>query len=126
MLMACLLVIGLSSCEGTTYLDWSIDNQTEEALTVVHKYTDLAPPSTFSVSPGEQLLLGHNDYLGANSTPFDPSSFIDTLEVYSLVGKLMTKDWTKMENWGVSSSETSKRPTEYTHVYVLVVTEDDF
>jgi hypothetical protein len=71
-------------------------------------------------------VLGQNDYLGANSMPYEPGSFIDTLWVYSPAGKMMTKDWTKMENWEVGSSETSKRPSEYTHVYVLTVTENDF
>jgi hypothetical protein len=59
------LVITLFSCEGNTRLEWNLQNESSEAVYVVHKAWDYnsVPPDTLSVAAGETYLLGVNDIL---------------------------------------------------------------
>tara|TARA_B100000927_G_scaffold289187_1_gene285314 strand:- start:3355 stop:3669 length:315 start_codon:yes stop_codon:yes gene_type:complete len=88
------LAIALFSCEGNTRLERNLQNHSSEDVYVVHKAWDYSsvPPDTVSIAAGETYLLGVNDILGGNSTPWDPASFIDTLFVTSAAGALCTKD----------------------------------
>ena len=114
------LAIALFSCEGNTRLEWNLQNHSSEDVYVVHKAWDYSsvPPDTVSIAAGETYLLGVNDILGGNSTPWDPASFIDTLFVTSAAGALCTKDWTDTENWGIVSQEERRIPDQINFLYL--------
>ena len=122
------LAISLFSCEGNTRLEWNLQNDSTEAVYVVHKAWDYSsiPPDTVSIAAGETYLLGVNDILGGNSTPWDPASFIDTLFVTSAAGALCTKDWTNTENWWMVSQEERRIPSNWSHTYFFRVEDADF
>ena len=122
------LAISLFSCEGNTRLEWNLQNHSSEDVYVVHKALDYSsvPPDTVSVAAGETYLLGVNDILGGNSTPWDPASFIDTLFVSSAAGALCTKDWTDTENWGIVSQKERRIPSNWSHTYFFRVEDADF
>lgn len=122
------LALSLTSCEGNTRLEWSLENQSSDDLFIVHEAWDYAalPPDTLMVLSGETLLLGSNDLLGGNANAYAPASFIDTLFIFSASGNLCTKDWEETNNWLIESEELSRVPSSWRHTYVLSVDDGDF
>ena len=120
--------IALISCEGNTRLEWNLQNLSSEDVYVIHKAWDYSaiPPDTLVVLTGETYMLGLNDVLGGNATPWAPASFIDTLFITSASGALCTKDWTETDEWGIVSQEERKIPSNWSHTYFFRVEDSDF
>jgi len=122
------LAMILIACEGNTRLEWNLQNNASVDVYVVHKAWDYSaiPPDTMFVPAGETLQLGVNDVLGGNTMPWAPVSFIDTLFITSASGALCTKDWTETEEWSIVSQEERKVPSNWSHIYLLIVEDSDF
>ena len=115
------LAIALLSCEGNTRLEWNLQNDSSEAVYVVHKAWDYSsiPPDTVSVAAGETYLLGVNDILGGNSIPWDPASFIDTLFVTSCYRNVVHQGLDRYRKLGNCEPGRASHPVQLvTHLFL--------
>ena len=113
-----------SSCEKETYIDYYIDNQSSNSITldgtdIIHS-TDL----NYTILASEKKKITNWSKRGLQTTLFEPSSmFGNDLLILNANGDTLQKNYKVLSNW---QNHLDNQKKTISHEYILVVTDADF
>ncbi|MBL7767160.1 MAG: hypothetical protein JNJ58_13760 [Chitinophagaceae bacterium] len=121
-ILAAGIILVLSACEGVTYYDHFIDNQSSNYLTVIPIKTIGGYIDTIYIAPGETKGIQHSKKPEGDAHFVNPVIFFDT--VYVKTGLLtLTKNIMSADQWDIQSS---RNRTTHRHVYNFTLRDTDF
>lgn len=124
LILACIVSIGLGSCEKETYVDYVVDNQSASSVFIDGRSIIHATEIALAINPSEAKTVLHWKKFGKQSDLFEPTSmFGDDLIITNSTGDTLQKDYRLLTNW---SSNLQDDRAVISHRYVLVVADADF
>lgn len=120
------LSILLLSCEGSTDIYKSIENNSSETITVSGSIPGVSDYNK-TIEPGQtELLYLGGDGMGASDIVEDPALGIDSLIITIGNNDTCRKDYHDQSNWEIGVGKTRKTPARYRHNYIFIVNDSDF
>ena len=121
-----IIVALLFSCEGQTNYYKSVSNNSGDTicLKVFSQYVNMIGTDTFTIIPGKEQLIFHNDQRGGNSFPVSCSLPFDSIRVNISGGKILTKDILDDNSWELDI-ESSKRGSLVDQRCLFLFTDED-
>lgn len=121
-----LVLITLTSCEGSTDKEWLFRNNSSEHVTL-RTYSGWNDDTvTTSIPPGAAKIFLTSSQKGGNSNPSDLKNEFSYFSAFQNSGKNLIKSHEFESNWLISIEEVRKMPSQYEHSYIFEVTDADF
>jgi hypothetical protein len=119
-----LLLFTLNACEKATYVDYFIDNQSTEVISVKGSNIIHNSDIDFSIKPGIVKNISGWSKRGKTIDFFEPvSMFGDDLIIINANGDTLIKEYQLQSNW---IAEIDEKRGEARHKYVLIILDSDF
>jgi hypothetical protein len=114
----------LSSCEKETFIDYYIDNQSSNSISIDGTDIIHSMDINHTISENEKMKITNWSKRGIQTDLFDPTTmFGNDLLIINSNGDTLQKDYKILSNW--QSSVDDQRKTA-SHDYTLVITDADF
>ncbi len=120
------IIFILSSCEGNTTKEWTINNDTSQTIYVTGNDKVLSVSINESISAGDSKTILVTDMRGGTDQYQNPADHLDSLVIINSNSDSTTKDYMIEANWEILIDERSSIPSDYLHTYDFHVTDNDF
>lgn len=114
----------LIACEGNTYREWNVVNNSSTQIQIELK-SDLSDLEQSSVGPDSIRRIMVTDQLGGSDFPGNPTHSFDSLLIYNSNDTLI-KSVFDSANWIIESEQVSTAPSGWVHRFNFTITDQDF
>jgi hypothetical protein len=119
-----LAIILLSSCEKETIVDYYIDNQSSNTITVNGSDIISSTDIDQTINPNEKKDVAAWSKRGKQTDFFEPTAmFGNDLIITNASGDTLIKDYKLLSNW---TTEVDDQRAVASHEYILVINDADF
>ena len=114
----------LIACEGNTYREWNVVNNSTSQIQIELK-SGLSDLELSRVGPDSIRRIIVTDQLGGSDFAGNPTQSFDTLLIFNSTDTLI-KNVYDSANWIIESEQASKTPSGWEHKFNLTITDQDF
>lgn len=118
------LTFFLISCEGNTYREWVIQNDSSTEIQIDFK-SGLSGLESSTVGPDSSRTIMITDQLGGSDFAGNPIHSFDLLLIFNAMDTLV-KNVYDSANWSVESEQVKKIPSNWEHRFNFTITDNDF
>lgn len=119
-----ILVLLLSSCEGATDREFTVENKSSDTITVLASGFG-EDTLTYTIPPTKSEMIKVYNLRGGQSDPGSPGDYFDFISIYSETDTAQL-DFADQNRWTICSSHERKFPSWYVHTFLLKVNDAHF
>ena len=114
----------LISCEGNTYREWVIQNDSSKEVRIEFD-SGLSGLETSTVGPDSSRTIMITDKLGGSDYAGNPVHSFDSLLIFNAMDTLV-KSVYDSANWSVETEQIRNVPSHWEHSFKFTVSDSDF
>ena len=114
----------LISCEGNTYREWVIQNDSSKEVRIEFD-SGLSGLETSTVGPDSSRTIMITDQMGGSDYAGNPVQSFDSLLIFNAMDTLV-KSVYDSANWSVETEQIRNVPSHWEHSFKFTVSDSDF
>lgn len=122
--LSLMLLPTLIACEGNTYREWVIHNDSSTEIQIEFK-SGLSGLETSTAGPDSSRTIMITDQLGGSDFAGNPVHSFDSLLIFNAMDTLVKNVYDSV-NWSVESEQVKKVPSNWEHRFNFTITDNDF